>query len=96
LLAAIVVALWLFVHRKRMDRKLEYAVVAFVACAIANIAIDEACSYIIPVDIAGTVPPDPRNAFLRALITAAVQVPVSVLLGYYTAARARADGLKTP
>jgi len=81
-----VVALWLVVRRRRMDRKLEYAVVAFVACAIVNIAIDEACSYIIPVDIAGTVPPDPRNAFLRALITAAVQVPVSLVLAWYLAA----------
>jgi len=74
------------VRRKRIDRKLEYALVAFVACALLNIAIDEACSYIIPVDIAGTVPPDPRNAFLRALITAAVQVPASLFLAGWLAA----------
>jgi hypothetical protein len=73
------------VRRKRVDRKLEYALVAFVACALANIAIDEACSYVIPVDIAGTVPPDPRNALLRALITAGVQVPASLLLAWYLA-----------
>ena len=79
-------------RRKRIERKLEYALVAFVACALANIAIDEACSYIVPVDIAGTVPPDPRNAFLRALITAAVQVPVSLVLAYYIAARSTTRG----
>jgi len=77
------------VLRKRIGRKLEYAVVAFVACTLANIAIDEACSYLVPLDIAGTVPPDPRNAFLRALITAAVQVPVTLVLGWYIAASGR-------
>ena len=72
-------------RRRRLDSRLEYALVAFVACSILNIAIDEACSYIIPVDIAGTVPPDPRNAILRALITAAVQLPVSVALAWMLA-----------
>jgi hypothetical protein len=88
---------WLLARRKRIDRKLEYALVAFVACSIVNIAIDEACSYVIPVDIAGTVPPDPRNAFLRALITAAVQVPVSVVLAYCIALRSTIrDGSRPP
>jgi hypothetical protein len=81
-LAAMGVLLWLVVLRKRIGRKLEYLIVAFVACTLANMAIDEACSYLVPVDIAGTVPPDPRNALLRALITAAVQVPVTLALGY--------------
>ena len=72
-------------RRKQIDRKLEYALVAFVACALVNIAIDEACSYIVPIDIAGTVPPDPRNALLRALITAAVQLPVSLVLAWMLA-----------
>lgn len=77
--------MWLVVRRKRIDRKLEYALVAFVACSLLNVAIDEAASYLVPVDIAGTVPPDPRNAFLRALITAAVQVPFSLALAYWLA-----------
>jgi len=77
------------VRRKRIDRKLEYVLVAFVACALANIAIDEVCSYLVPVDIAGTVPPDPRNAAWRALITAAVQLPVTLALAYCIAARSR-------
>ena len=85
LLAAIGTLLWLAVFRKRIDRKLEYLVIAFVACAVANLVIDELCSYLVPLDIAGTVPPDPRNAALRALITAAVQVPVTLVLAYYAA-----------
>ena len=87
LLAALVALLWLVVLRKQVDRKLEYLVVAFVACALANIAIDEVCSYLVPVDIADTVPPDPRNAALRALITAAVQLPATLFLAYSIAAR---------
>jgi len=75
LLAAFGAVLWLTVRRKAIERKLEYFIVAFVACALANIAIDEACGYVVPIDIAGTLPPDPRNAALRALITAAVQLP---------------------
>lgn len=46
-------------------------------------------SYLIPLDIAGTVPPDPRNAALRALITGAFQVPVTFALAYCIAARTR-------
>ena len=83
------VGLSLVVFRKRIDRKPEYALVAFVACALANIAIDEACSYLVPLDIAGTVPPDPRNAVLRALITAAAQLPLTLLLAYWLAVTAK-------
>jgi hypothetical protein len=85
LLAAFGALLWLALRRKAIARKLEYLIVAFVACSLANIAIDEACSFVVPVDIAGTVPPDPRNAALRALITAAVQLPVTLVLGYWIA-----------
>ena len=85
LLAALGALVWLALRRQAIDRKLEYFVVAFVACALANIAIDEACSYVVPVDIAGTLPPDPRNAALRALITAAVQLPVTLILAYWIA-----------
>ena len=95
-LAALVVVFWCLILRKRIDRKLEYLVVAFVACALANLAIDEACSYLIPLDIAGTAPPDPRNAALRALITAAVQLPVTLILAYYIAARTRVDRWQKP
>ena len=68
--------------RKRIDCKLEYLLVALVVCSLANVAIDEVCGYLVPLDIAGTVPPDPRNAFLRALITAAAQVPATLALSY--------------
>jgi len=84
------------VLRKRIDHKLEYLVVAFVTCVIANMAIDEVCSYVVPLDIAGTAPPDPRNAALRALITAAVQIPVTLGLAYYIAARTRVDRWEKP
>jgi len=96
LLAAMGMLLWLVVLRKRITRKLEYGVVAFVACTVFNIAIDEASSYLVPLDIAGTVPPDPRNAALRALITAAVQLPVTLGLAYYIAARTRVDRWQKP
>lgn len=95
-LAAMGVALWFAILRKRIDRKLEYIVVAFVACTLANMAIDEVCSYLVPLDIAGTVPPDPRNALLRALITAAIQAPVTLGLAYYIAARTRVDRWQEP
>ncbi|HUQ76403.1 MAG TPA: hypothetical protein VM183_16900 [Burkholderiales bacterium] len=89
MLAALAVALWLLVLRKRIDRKLQYVVVALAACTLANLAIDEVCAYLIPLDIAGTPPPDIRNVRLRLLITAAVQAPVSLLLAYYIGARTR-------
>ena len=96
ILAALGVLAWYAVLRKRIDHKLEYLVVAFVACVLANMAIDEACSYLVPLDIAGTVPPDPRNAALRALITAAVQIPITFALAYYIAARTRVARWEEP
>jgi hypothetical protein len=77
--------LWPSLLRKRIDSKLEYLLVAFVVCALANVALDEVCGYLVPLDIAGTVPPDPRNAFLRALITAGAQLPATLALGYIIA-----------
>ena len=56
-LAAIGALLWLWRCRNRIDRKLEYLLVAFVVCSLANVAIDEVCSYLVPLDIAGTVRP---------------------------------------
>ena len=87
LLAALGALVWLAVFGKRIERRLEYLVIAFVACAVANLVLDELCSYLVPLDIAGTVPPDPRNAALRALITAAVQLPATLLLAYYIAGK---------
>ena len=96
ILAAIGVLVWFVALRRRIDHKLEYLVVAFVACTLANMAIDEACTYLVPLDIAGTVPPDPRNAAWRALITAAVQVPITFALAYCIAARTRVDRWEEP
>ena len=90
------VLLWLGVLRTRIDRKLQYVVVAFAACVLANMAIDEVCTYLVPLDIAGTPPPDPRNVRLRLLITAAIQVPVSLVLAYWIAARTQVDRWQKP
>ena len=96
LLAAAVVIFWLGLLRRRIERKLQFLVVAFVACAIANMMIEFACAYLVPLDIAGTPPPDMRNVRLRYLITAAIQVPVSLVLAYYIAARTRVDRWQQP
>lgn len=96
LLSALVVVLWLAVLRRHIDRRLQYVIVAFVACTLVNMAIEFACAYLVPLDIAGTPPPDIRNVRLRLLITAAIQVPVSLVLAYYIAARTRVDRWQKP
>ncbi len=96
LLAAVVVLLWFALLRRRMDRHLQYLIVAFVACTLVNMAIEFACAYLVPLDIAGTPPPDIRNVRLRFLITAAIQMPVSLVLAYYIAARTKVDRWQKP
>ena len=96
LLAAVVVLLWLVLLRRRLARKLEYLVVAFVACTLSNMMIEFACAYLVPLDVAGTPPPDIRNVQLRFLITAAIQAPVALVLSYYIAARTRVDRWQQP
>ena len=96
LLAATVVLFWLALLRRRIERKLQFVIVAFVACAVADMMIEFACAYLVPLDIAGTPPPDIRNLRLRFLITAAIQVPVSLVLAYYIAARTRVDRWQQP
>src|SRR5262249_722046 len=95
-LSALVVALWLAILWRRIDRKLQFVIVAFVACAVANMAIEFVCVYLVPLDVAGTPPPDIRNVHLRFLITAAVQAPVALGLAYYIAARTRVDRWQQP
>jgi len=96
LLAAAVVLFWLALLRRRIERKLQFVIVAFVACAVADMMIEFACAYLVPLDIAGTPPPDIRNLRLRFLITAAVQAPVALVLAYYIAARTRVDRWQQP
>ena len=91
-----VVLFWLALLRRRIDRWLQFVIVGFVACALANMMIEFACAYLVPLDIAGTAPPDPRNARLRFIITAAIQAPVSLVLAYYIAARTRVDRWQQP
>ena len=96
LLSAAAVLFWLALLRRHIDRRLQYLIVAFVACTLVNMAIEFACAYLVPLDIAGTPPPDIRNVRLRLLITAAIQVPVSLVLAYYIAARTRVDRWQKP
>ena len=96
LLSAAAVGLWLALLSRRIDRLLQYVIVAFVACTLVNMLIELACAYLVPLDVAGTAPPDPRNAWLRFLITAAIQVPVSLVLAYYIAARTKVDRWQKP
>jgi hypothetical protein len=96
LLSALVVLLWLALLWRRIDRKIEFVIVAFVACTVANMAIEFVCAYLVPLDVAGTPPPDIRNVRLRFLITAAVQAPVALVLAYYIAARTRVDRWQQP
>lgn len=95
-LAAAVVLWWLWLLHRRIERKLQFVIVALVACTLANMLIEVACAHLVPLDIAGTPPPDPRNARLRFLFTAAIQVPVSLVLAYYIAARTRVDRWQQP
>src|SRR5258705_8390528 len=96
LLSAAVVLFWLAVLRRRMDKRVQYLIVAFVACTLVNMAIEFACAYLVPLDVAGTPPRDMRNVRLRLLITAAIQVPVSLVLAYYIAARTKVDRWQEP
>ena len=72
--------LWALVLHRRLESPLVYARSAFMACFAALEAIEYACAYLLPLDIAGTPPPDPRNARLRFLVTAALQIPAALLL----------------
>jgi len=96
LLSAAVVGFWLALLRRRIDRWAQFLIVAFVACTLVNMAIEFAAAYLIPLDVAGTPPPDIRNVRLRFLITAAIQVPVSLVLAYYIAARTKVDRWQKP
>ena len=96
LLSAAVVLFWLALLRRKIDKRVQYVIVAFVACTLVNMAIEFACAYLVPLDIAGTPPPDIRNVRLRLLITAAIQLPVSLVLAYYIAARTKVDRWQEP
>lgn len=95
-LSAAVVLFWLALLRRRIDKRLQYVIVAFVVCTLVNMVIEFACAYLVPLDIAGTPPPDIRNVRLRLLITAAIQIPVSLVLAYYIAARTKVDRWQEP
>ena len=75
-LAALAMAPWLAAVR----RKPLYALLAFAAGVLANLTVDQMCLYLVPVDVAGTPPPDPRNVIMRLQITAAIQVLASLMV----------------
>jgi len=66
----------------RIHRKLLFALLAFAAGVLANLTVDQLCLYLVPVDVAGTPPPDPRNVIMRLRITAAAQIPACLLVSY--------------
>lgn len=81
-MSAAAVVLWTIALRRRLDAKLLFAVAAWTACVIAVLAVDLACSYLLPLDLAGTPPPDPRDARLRFLVTAALQIPAALVVAW--------------
>lgn len=74
-LAAIAMAAWTPLAR----RKLLYALLAFAAGVVANLVVDQLCLYLVPVDVAGTPPPDPRNVLMRLQVTAVLQAFASLV-----------------
>jgi hypothetical protein len=80
LVSAAAALAWALLLRRRLDDPLGFALTAFIVCAIALETIDYACTYLLPLDIGGTPPPDPRNARMRFLVTAALQIPAALLL----------------
>ena len=92
LLAAGAVAFWMVTLRRQLDEKLAFAVTAWTVCVIAVLGVALACGYLVPLDVAGTPPPDPRNARLRFLITAAFQVPAALIVAYFASLPFRIRG----
>jgi hypothetical protein len=80
LLSAAAALLWALVLYRRLESPLAFALTAYMACLVSVEAIDYACGFLVPLDVAGTPPPDPRNAWLRFLITAAVQIPSALVV----------------
>ena len=72
--------LWTLLLRRRLDDALGFALTAFLVCAIVLETIDYACTSLLPLHIGGTPPPDPRNARMRFLVTAALQIPAALVL----------------
>ena len=85
--SALAVVFWLLVLRRQLEGKLAYALLAFIACLVTNNLVDFGAYNFIPLDVAGTPPPDPRNVHMRFLIVAAVQLPVDFFVAYLVARR---------
>ena len=83
--SAVAVGFWLLALRPRLRRKIAYAVLAFIVCMLGCSALAFAMAYAIPLDVAGTPPPDPRNTHLRFLITAGAELCTALALAYIVA-----------
>lgn len=75
-MAGVAMAAWIPLARPRRL----YALLAFAAGVVANLMVDQLCLHLVPVDIAGTPPPDPRNVLMRLQITAVIQVLASLVV----------------
>ena len=84
--------LWALLLRRRLDDALGFALTAFLVCAIVLETIDYACTYLLPLDLAGTPPPDPRNARLRLLVTAGLQLFAALVVARLLVPSFRARG----
>ena len=83
---------WAMLLRRRLESALAYALTAFIVCVIVLQAIDYACAVLLPLDLAGTPPPDPRNARLRLLVTAGLQLFAALVLARLLVPSFRARG----
>ena len=92
LASAAATVLWAIVLRRQLASRLGFALTAFVVCLIVVRIVDLACGYLVPLYVAGTAPPDPRNARLRFLITVGLQIPAALLVAYLVALLFRIRG----
>ena len=93
LVSALAVGFWLALLRRQLPRKIAFGVLGFIASVITCGAVNFGLGYVIPVDVAGTPPPDPRNLHLRFLIICAVQLPVAFLLVWLVSRKFRAPSV---
>jgi len=92
----VAVSLWLVLLRRRLARKLQYVVVAFRR--LRPLEHDDRARLRLPRAARRRRHAAARSAQSAAalLITAAIQVPVALVLSYYIAARTRVDRWQQP
>jgi hypothetical protein len=83
---------WALLLRRRLESALAFALTAFIVGVIVLQAIDYGCAVLLPLDLAGTPPPDPRNARLRLLVTAGLQLFAALVVARLLVPSFRARG----